>query len=318
MSISNPNTGIVFSGPPLQTPLVTADLFATTAFTGWLNKLYVRVGALPVIRDTRANRVNYPAANFLGAIAGLDVNHNAVLAAKGGMLYYETDTKLWYMVAMVASVPTWTYVLGTAMFTTLAALAAFAVGPPALTIADTGLLAYESQYQHIYQWSGTAWAFGPGDDHMAGQIAASGINAAPRGGVWHSCDGAAVAISKGDATAPNVTVPALNSALGTFLVGLPSQGAVQVATQPTWDAAARTDDEAAPAGGPHTHGVAIPPTTVQSGSGATAGSSGVFPTTTPTTPNAHALTNANAKLNPPSIASHGLPQYLGLVWYIRQ
>lgn len=266
------------------------------------------LGLLKLVNSgTHADRLAAPATNY-----------------PVGALWFETDRNgIEYQVRLVAKNPTWVYAAGEMRVATLAGL------PADLGVNDTGFLAHDIQYEHSYRWTGTVWAFGPEDDHLAGQCTFSANGNAPLGGIWQVCDGSAVPVSQGDGTVANITTPVLSG--DTFLMG-GGPSAVRGATSPKWDAAAVTDDELL-----HTHQVTIvsgatgiesSDVTIHDGGGAAIGAAGInhshnnnaaqTVTSGVGTAHHHKLTNANAVLKPPSIANSGLPQNIGLVFFMRQ
>jgi hypothetical protein len=233
----------------------------------------------PTLHDTHANRIN----NVVSTQTPPYYGRGRFLR----YLYHESDTGAMYLCELVANIPTWIWVGGVAVVFGPASL------PAGLGTNDAGYLAFETTFFHAYRWNGANWTFAPGDSG-AGYVVASPTSAAPFGGLWQLCDGSTVSVSKGDGTTTNVATPNLTG--NTFIFGAAALTGVNVASQPTWDAAAVTEAD---------NGV---PTVVQSGTGAT-----VAPE-----PHTHNLTNANAKLKPPSAANGGLPQNIGLVFYMRR
>src|SRR5579864_8389654 len=175
----------------------------------------------PSLSGTHAQRLAlYPAANY-----------------PPGMLFFETDRDVFYVVELIATVPTWAYAAGqmACMFGSVAL-------PTDLGINDAGFLAWEDSLKHVYRWGGGGWVFADGG---AGQICAF-YNSVPNGGVWGFCDGSTynVALANGTGTTP-ITSP--NMTGDVFLKG-GTPGPQQAATHATWDPSAKTDDESA-----HTH-----------------------------------------------------------------
>ena len=310
----NPN--ISFGLPPLQTPITAGTGgqngvpwnqrsanplpagVLTAAWSGWFNQLGALVKQLPTI--------SAPAANMVPTGGGATPADWTPDAWKQ-FVYYQTDTGLIYISMIVVDTWYWVYAAGAI---TVAALADL---PTTYGLQDTGVIAYDLEYAHAYQWSGTAWRFLPGDPG-AGYIVA-GITA-PIGGAWALCDGTAVDVCQGDGTVASVTTPNLNTggfSGGPVVIGGGGSG-FQAATAPSWEATAKTDNESA-----HTHAITAT-VTVQSGTGATPAATG---NTGAGTAHQHNLSDANAKLKKPSDASDathggGMPDRFYLNWYMRQ
>ena len=313
MSVSpNINVGL----PPIQSPITAGQSgqngvpfnmrpanpmpagVLTSAWQGWFNQLGKLAAQLPTISGVAASMV--PTG---GGAATTDYTPDAWQR----FIYYQTNTGLAYISRIVSNTWEWTYFAGAA---TVAALADL---PTTLGVNDEGAIYYELEYNHAYQWSGSAWRFLPGDPG-AGYIVAG--TTAPIGGAWVLCDGAMADISQGDGTIASVTTPNLNSSgfsSGPVLIGGGGTG-FQAATAPLWEAAAKTDNESA-----HTHPITAA-VVVQSGAGsspATTGNTGAG------TAHSHTLSDANAKLKKPSDgadATHGggMPDRFYLNWYMRQ
>lgn len=223
-----------------------------------------------------------------------------------GGLFFETDRTVEYQIRLVGSTiktQQWVYASGEMTGATLADL------PADLGGNDAGFLFHDSNLQHSYKWDGSAWSFGPADDHMAGQVSASAGGAVPRAGAWQACNGSTVTVSVGDGTTANVTTPILTG--DTFLAGAAAQSAVRAAARATWEAGAVTDNEAA-----HTH--AVGQTLVLIPAAGTLTNVDTAANTGAGTAHHHALTDANAQLKVPGLANGGLPANISLVWYMRR
>ena len=137
------------------------------------------------IRDTRANRANYPAAAYQN------------------ILYVETDSAsdLVYQ----SDGTNWIYVVGIYR----EALANLLTG---LGTSDTGLLFEVTDYDHVLQWTGAAWTWGPGEIgsgyYQLYEDAPNTIGVS----AWQICDGTAVDRLNADGTVTNVTTPNLTTA----------------------------------------------------------------------------------------------------------
>lgn len=141
-----------------------------------------------LIADTQSNRANYPAALY----------HPA--------LYFETDagSTLVYRSDGTA----WIYIAGIYQ-RTQAQLAAFAAG---LGTNDTGLLVEVTDYDHVLQWTGSAWTWGPGEIgsgyYQLYEAAPNSIGA----NAWALCDGSTVARLNADGTTTNITLDDVTTA----------------------------------------------------------------------------------------------------------
>ena len=188
---------------------------------------------------------------------------------------------------------------------TQAQLAALAT---TLTANDAGALVVVTDYAHIFQWQGAGWAYAPDDSMDAG---CTNWGPQPLAGVWYPYDGAAHNVLKSDGTllsvaTINVNAPGAGNQVALFTGGWNTTPVA--ATAPTWDAAAKTDDEST-----HTHAVAQ--TSITTVAGATAVDTG-----NPTgagSAHSHALSNANAKIKAPSPANGGLGAYYQLSAWLR-
>lgn len=238
----------------------------------------------PVLSGTHAQRLStYPATNY-----------------PAGMLFYETDRDVFYIVEILSTVATWIYASGQMYCNfTLKPL------PTDLSVNDIGFLAFEDTYAHGYYWNGTAFVFADGGN---GQIVAF-YNSAPVGPLWGLCNGSTYTIAKADGTGTTaLTSPNL---IGDVFLKGGTPAAQQPATKPTWQAGAVTDLESS-----HTHSVHV-----IGNNSYGAGSFGAVADQTVTssggTPHDHGLSDANAVLNAPSEANGGLPLRIALAWYIR-
>lgn len=166
------------------------------------------VGAVgTILSDTHANRANYLAADY-----------------PLGSLFYETDRTVLYYNKDISGTNTWFYISGT-MRETLA-------NKPTLSTEDEGFLFYGTDYHHTWRWSGSAWAYAPGDDgsgyYRHCQIAPN----SPGASAWQLADGSTVARSNADTTTTSVTVPDLTG--GTYLKAANAYtGTVDAANAPT-------------------------------------------------------------------------------------
>ncbi len=111
-----------------------------------------------------------------------DTHVNRALTPAGGLnlkrLYYETDRTALYVSINNA----WVYAGGVMS-------AAWASLPGDLTTTDNGFLFFDNTNSlHVWQWTGAAWNWGPGDTH-SGMI---GMFDANPGTGWHAADGSTV------------------------------------------------------------------------------------------------------------------------------
>lgn len=315
MSSQFPNLNIGI--PPFQTPITVGgdNAFGVPfqnrpkeavpagqlhpAWFGWFNQVGRIVGQVPTISGLAAAMV--PSG---GGTATTDYTPDGWQR----FVYYQTDTRLMYISMLVADLWEWVLVSSSVTVADLATMLALPVGP-----AEAGLIVFELEYFHTYEWTGTAWQFAPGDP--GSKYIVAGVTA-PLGGVWQLCDGTAVNVSQGDGTVASVTTPNLNTAgfsSGPVLIGGGGTG-FQAATVPSWQAAAKTDNESA-----HTHPITAA-LVVQSGAGSSPAATG---NTGAGTAHNHTLSDANALLKKPSDgtdATHGggMPDRFYLNWYMRR
>lgn len=239
----------------------------------------------PFLSGTHAQRLaNFPAANY-----------------PPGMVFFETDRSVFYVVELIVTVPTWVYAAGRMIcaFSTTAL-------PVDLALPDAGFLVWETTTKHQYIWSGAIWTFA---DEGNTQICAFG-NTTPTGGVWGLCDGSVYACARADGAGTfNVTTPNLTN--NVFIKGGLISGQ-QAATPATWDVNAKTDDESS-----HTHSVHV--------IGNNSYGAGVFGavadqtvSTSSGSAHHHNLSNSNALLNAPSEVNGGLPLRITMAWYMRR
>jgi hypothetical protein len=92
---------------------------------------------------------------------------------------------------------------------TQANLATIAAG---LSAVDIGALAWVTDYDHLLQWTGTGWQWGPGESG-SGMLVPFAV--APTGNGWHTCDGSSQNYLKSNGTTGSVTLP--NVAGGAYL-----------------------------------------------------------------------------------------------------
>jgi hypothetical protein len=204
----------------------------------------------------------------------------AVASYAPATVWFETDRGVFYVLSAANA---WLYAAGVYY-------AALASIPKDLGAADANFRFGATDYMHEWVWSGSAWGFAPG--HGSKYFQASD-GAPPLGGLWAPCDGTTVKMSQNDGTTADYVTPDLSGDI--FILGGAYTRTRKAAAAPTWDPAAATDPDAG-AG-----------QVVQSGAGVTVAAH----------PHGHALSNANAKINPPSEANGGLPLRMDLEWYVR-
>jgi len=161
-----------------------------------------------ILSDTRANRIaHYPAASY--------PLHT---------LFYETDTTLIYIVALVLGVHTWVYFSGTYSITQ-PYIAGFIMG---LNTPDTGLLMWVSDYNHILQWNGAQLIWAPGElgsDYFVFGPAMTAVG-------WVPANGVNVSYLKKDGTTGNRTLPDLVGNAAFLQSAAAYSAAVNAATSP--------------------------------------------------------------------------------------
>lgn len=162
-----------------------------------------------VIFDTHANRLaNYSPANY--AL---------------GILFFETDRLVVYIVQSVSSVKKWKY-LGGVMQSTQSGL------PADLGTTDINFLVNVTDYGHVLQWTGTGWQWGPGDN---GSAYIQGFLDDPTGNGWHLCDGSAnVNYLKSTGALGTQTLPNLASSPAFLQYGATASPTINAAVAPTF------------------------------------------------------------------------------------
>ncbi|HZM78503.1 MAG TPA: hypothetical protein VFC19_22480 [Candidatus Limnocylindrales bacterium] len=125
-----------------------------------------------------------------------------------GTLYRETDRNAIYAVALIAGVFTWIWIAGV-----------MADWRPALVTDlgpnDTGFLYRVTDYEHLLEWNGSGWQWGPGelgsgyyalfDEDPITLMNPAAINA------WFVCDGSTVVRLNRDGSASFITLPDLST-----------------------------------------------------------------------------------------------------------
>lgn len=183
---------------------------------------------------------------------------------------------------------------------------------------DANMLINVYDYGHLIQWNGASWIWGPGDCGSE-YIVAVGTNAYFQSQFFHICDGSSASIFTIFGGTPQVkTVTTDDLSTGApFLRGGTYTGSANAKSAASWDAAAKTDDEATHT---HTFNVGSFGLAYQSGTSNVNVAPGQFSpsNTSAGTAHHHALTGANAKLNAPSDTDGGQPLNFNLTWYLRK
>ncbi len=184
--------------------------------------------------------------------------------------------------------------------------------PSDLSLADVGLIFNSTDFSHRHLYTlilgFPGWRFHPGDLEPTAIVA--GISLPGGTNLWKLCDGTAVSIATAGGSLATVSTPNLTGDV--FILG-GSPGAQRIATNPTWDPAAKTEDTS-PVGTTAANSSSV---VVQSGTGTTVANHPHTHSVSGLT-HSHDLTNTNAILNPPSEADGGLPKRIGLQWYMRK
>lgn len=135
-------------------------------------------------------------------------NYNPASYAPG-TIFVITDRNVAYRVQVVSGSNAWVYWTGFDSVTQsqISGLKGFNGG--ALGANDTDLLIRVTDYEHVLQWSGSAWNWGPGD---SGSGYFSDFAVAPTGNGWHLCDGSSgVGYLQHDGTLGTLTLPNTDS-----------------------------------------------------------------------------------------------------------
>ena len=230
--------------------------------------------------------------------SGMGAGHLTTFDA--GFLFYATDSQ----VLEYWNGTGWVYVAGV-QYGSLGTMTGLS-----LTASEAGFLFFESDFGHLHKWGGAAWVWGPGEIGSNYFIFAPVV---PTGGVWHACDGSAVTHVNADGTTSSTTTPNWNGAEAIVYGGAAYSPTINPATAETWAAGAKTD-AAAPGGNTGNDSASQ---TVQIGVGATVPAEPHTHPETATT-HQHGLSNANATLNPPTIANGGLPAYVQIPMWFRR
>ena len=107
----------------------------------------------------------------------------------------------------------------------LAALAA------TLGASNAGLLVWVTDYNHVLEWTGSAYQWGPGEN---GSAFFQGFAVAPTGNGWHACDGSFVNYLKSDGTLGGSTLPDTAGSAAYMKFGSAYNSTIQVADAPVF------------------------------------------------------------------------------------
>jgi hypothetical protein len=185
---------------------------------------------------------------------------------------------------------------GTGAFVALATMATVFGNP------EKGFTWYDTDYKHVWFWEGSGW----NGFFAAGQVVMSANGSAPPGGVFYPCDGGTYTVPLPNATTTSITTENLNGTTAAIFAGGFSSG-VNAASSPTWASGAKTDT--------HTHTATV---TNNANVVVTGVTTDVVSTQTVTTSATAAnLSNANAVINPPSVANGGLPAYFRMSFWLQ-
>lgn len=155
-----------------------------------LTALLPSQGQAVLLEDTHANRLTlYPASNY-----------------SVGTVFYETDRTIVYAVTSSSGTLVWTYIVGV-HDDVLASI------PTDLSTNDAGFLFEVTNYDHILQWTGSAWTWGPGEVGSGYYILYEAAPNSVGASSWQICDGSTVARLNADGTTTNVTVPDVSTAV---------------------------------------------------------------------------------------------------------
>jgi len=135
-------------------------------------------------------RINAPQYFFTGHATRTKLNPQNVSI---GTIFYESDRTVTY----ISNGTTWVYLTGV-FSAVLAAL------PSDLTATDAGFLANITDYDHLLQWSGSSWGWGPGE--AGGGFTVPFVNP-PTSMGWHAADGSTVNQLQPNGGIVAVTIP---------------------------------------------------------------------------------------------------------------
>lgn len=214
LNSSGPTSGILAQPGTITLINGVLSYFDTTTNPGsWLP-----VAALAVVyMDTHANRLALPKYN---------PSKNPL-----GAVFWETDRQLLYLNQGVYKASHWQYALGTYSLVQ-ASIAGLGLG-----VNDTNLLLNVTDFDHILQWTGAAWGWGPGNPEKSGMGPIPfEVDPSPTTG-WHLYDGTAnVPYLKSDGTLGTQTLVNLSGAspTGSYLKTGAANGGPNAPIAPTF------------------------------------------------------------------------------------
>jgi hypothetical protein len=108
-----------------------------------------------------------------------------------------------------------------------------------LGTTNAGLLVWVTDYNHVLEWTGSAYQWGPGEN---GSAYFQGFAVAPTGNGWHVCNGAFVNYLKSDGTLGGAVLPNTAATAAYIKFGSAYNSTIQVADAPLFagNAAATT------------------------------------------------------------------------------
>lgn len=108
-----------------------------------------------------------------------------------------------------------------------------------LGASNAGLLVWVTDYNHVLEWTGAAYQWGPGEN---GSAFFQGFAAAPTGNGWHACDGSFVNYLRSDGTLGGAVLPNTAGSAAYMKFGSAYNSTIQVADAPLFagDAATTT------------------------------------------------------------------------------
>lgn len=100
-----------------------------------------------------------------------------------------------------------------------------------LGTSNAGLLVQVTDYNHVLEWNGTAYQWGPGEN---GSAFFQGFAVAPTGNGWHVCDGSFVNYLKSNGTLGGATLPNTAASAAYMKFGSAYNSTIQVADAPVF------------------------------------------------------------------------------------
>lgn len=249
----------------------------------------------------------YAAGTMIGAASGRPTD--LIEYSDLGFLYHATDRQVVYYGVRDTGL-TGFQGLKFAYKQGIEAMTFATFGTRTFKFYDVGYLISITDFQHVIRYNGSNWDFGPGDSG-SGFYVAGGRGFQLPAGKFHLCDGSTIQVFYLPSGVPSLQTVTLDDlTAGQFIRGGPWSGSSASGTNPSWDPAAKSDDEATHA---HTLGHIVTDANTGTGLNLVAGTN----TGSPTGGHHHTLSNGVAKLNVPSDSNGGLPDNFKLNWYIR-